>query len=393
MVKITSLDERGIYTDLLRKFKNEGHLVSVVSPAERREKQKTQLKIDESGTSFLTVRTFNLQKTNIVEKGVGTLAMEYQFLSAIKKHFSKTKFHLVIYSTPPITFFKVIDFIKRRDDSYSYLLLKDIFPQNAVDMNYITKGGILHKMFLKKERELYEISDTIGCMSSANKKYILQHNPSVLESKVEVNPNSIYPIQTNLDTVSIEIIRTKYKLPLDKKIFVYGGNLGKPQGIDFLLEVIENTKQTEAFFLIIGAGTEYDRINKWFNEKRPKNAILLSGLPKNEYDKLLSACDIGLLFLNKNFTIPNFPSRLLSYLEMQKPIIAAVDSATDIGEIIVKNGCGFSLQSGDSNKMEIAIKNTLNEELTKPMKKKAWELVNKDFHVDLSYNLIISKIN
>ena len=110
----------------------------------------------------------------------------------------------------------------------------------------------------------------------------------------------------------------KYNLPIDKKIFVYGGNLGKPQGLDFLLETILSATDKNVFFLIVGSGTEYDRIGKWFVEIKPKNALLVPGLAKEDYDLLLNACDVGLIFLHKDFTIPNFPSRLLSYLEMKK---------------------------------------------------------------------------
>lgn len=157
LVKITSLDERGIYSDLLRKFRDEGSEVFVVCPLERREKKSTYV-LKENNATLLNVRTFNLQKTNSIEKGIGTLAIEYQYLQAIKKYFSKTKFDLVLYSTPPITFSKVIDFVKKRDNAYSYLLLKDIFPQNAVDMKMIKQGSLLHTFFLKKERKLYAIS-------------------------------------------------------------------------------------------------------------------------------------------------------------------------------------------------------------------------------------------
>ncbi|WP_435524943.1 hypothetical protein [Chryseobacterium indoltheticum] len=106
----------------------------------------------DNGATILRVKTFNVLKTNIIEKGIGTLAIEYQYLNAIKKYLQNTKFDLVLYSTPPITFVKVIKYIKNRDGAFSYLLLKDIFPQNAVDMKMLKKDGVLHKMFLKKEK-------------------------------------------------------------------------------------------------------------------------------------------------------------------------------------------------------------------------------------------------
>ncbi len=392
LVKIKSLEERGIYTDLLRKFREEGHKVFVVSPSERRDKKKTFLSTKE-GVVILNVRTFNLQKTNIVEKGIGTLAIEYQYLNAIKKYFSTIKFDLVLYSTPPITFSKVIDFVKKRDNAYSYLLLKDIFPQNAVDMKMLKEGGVLHKLFLKKERRLYELSDTIGCMSEANKKYLGTHNPTLNPKKIEVNPNSITPVSFFQTIEEKRDIKVKYGLPLNKKIFVYGGNLGKPQGIDFLMETIAANINPNVFFLVVGSGTEYNRIAGWFQKQEPKNAILLQGLPKMDYDLVLNVCDVGLIFLHKDFTIPNFPSRLLSYLEMKMPVIAATDSNTDIGSVIEKNKCGYSVLSGDNLAMQKTIDELVsNENNFIQMQENAWSLLENEYKVDYSYELIKNRV-
>jgi len=105
LVNISSVEDRGIYQDLLRKFRNEGHRLFIVNPVERSVGRNTYL--TESGrVKVLKVKTFNIQKTNIIEKGVGTLAIEFQYLKAIKKYFSDIKFDLILYSTPPITFSK-----------------------------------------------------------------------------------------------------------------------------------------------------------------------------------------------------------------------------------------------------------------------------------------------
>ena len=392
LVKIKSLDERGIYSDLLRKFRDEGYEVFVVCPLERREKKATYV-IKEKGATLLNVRTYNLQKTNSIEKGIGTLAIEYQFLRAIKIFFPAEKFDLLLYSTPPITFSKVIEFVKKRDNAFSYLLLKDIFPQNAVDMKMIKEGGLLHKLFLSKERRLYELSDAIGCMSEANKKYLMTHNPTINVAKIEVNPNSISPISFVQAVDEKRAIKKKYGLPLNKKIFVYGGNLGKPQGLDFLLETIDSNKNSEVCFLVVGSGTEYDRIYDWFQRKQPKNAILLDGLPKQDYDVLLNACDVGMIFLNKDFTIPNFPSRLLSYLEMKKPVIAATDVVTDIGFEIEKNKCGYAVLSGDILNMQNVIDAISNDDIMyNKMSENAWNYLQREFKVEYSYQLIKNKL-
>lgn len=132
--------------------------------------------------------------------------------------------------------------------------MKDIFPQNAVDMKMMKQGGFLHKYFVKKEKELYKISDTIGCMSEANMQFILKNNPEISPEKVEINPNSISPNYIEYSNKQKEKIKKKYNIPLNKKIFVYGGNLGIPQGIDFLIDTIDNLKEPLAHILVVGSG-------------------------------------------------------------------------------------------------------------------------------------------
>lgn len=390
LVGINSIEDRGIYQDLLRKFRNEGHQLTIVTPVERRKGIPTNYSTKE-GVNILQVKTFNITKTNVIEKGIGTLAIEYQYLQAVKKYLKHIKFDLVLYSTPPITLVKVIEFIKKRDNAYSYLLLKDIFPQNAIDMQMMKSNGFLHRYFVKKEKELYKISDKIGCMSPANVDFILKHNPELNPAKVEVNPNSIEPIEINYSEKDKNEVRSKYKLPLDKKILVYGGNLGKPQGLDFLLETIKECKNAQAYFLIVGDGTEYNKLKNWFRINQPNNAKLLQRLPKEDYDILLASCDVGLIFLHKDFLIPNFPSRLLSYLEMKMPIIAATDINTDIGDIIEANNCGFKVMAGKQAQMQQNIDQILNDNLEE-MGNNGYNLLNEEYVIEKSYQLVVNKI-
>ena len=179
LVRISDIEERGIYQDLMRKFRDEGHQVYVVTAAERRQGQETSL-VDSHGVKILNVKTLNVQKTNIVEKGMGTLLIESQFKSAIKKYLENISFDLITYSTPPITFTNVVKYLKRKNpNAISYLQLKDIFPQNAVDIGMFGERSILNWYFRKKEKALYKTSDFIGCMSPANVEFVLKQNPEI----------------------------------------------------------------------------------------------------------------------------------------------------------------------------------------------------------------------
>ena len=339
-----------IYTDLMREFVKNNHKVYIISPTEKRKQQKTYL-IDNGNCKILKLQIGNIQKTNIVEKGISTITLESKFQKGIKDYFSDVKFDLVVYSTPPITLQKAVTYVKKRDNAKSYLLLKDIFPQNAVDLGMIKKNGIrglLYSYFRAKEKRLYKQSDYIGCMSQANVDFVLKTNPEISPSVVEVCPNSIDPIYIHKDVRRTAEIKDKYNIPHDKTVFIYGGNLGKPQGIDFLIECLRaNKDDTRVYFVIAGSGTEFTKLDKFFEEENLVNAQLFAELPKEDYEVLANSCDVGLIFLDKRFTIPNFPSRLLSYMQASMPVLAATDINTDIGKVVEKGDFGFWCESSD----------------------------------------------
>ncbi|MBE1556416.1 glycosyltransferase family 4 protein [Sporosarcina limicola] len=381
--------QTNLYTDLMSEFKKNGHDVTVVCQREKRNNKPTEL-ISHCSIPVLRVRTGNVTKTNRIEKGISTLQLEYKFLKAIKKHFVNKKFDLVLYSTPPITFEKVIKYFKDTQNVTTYLLLKDIFPQNAVDIGLVKENSIIHKYFEKKEKSLYDISDFIGCMSEANKQYLLKHHPEIDERKVEVNPNTIVPTVIITDTSKGDI-RESLNIPHEALLFIYGGNLGKPQGIDFLIKSLNLYKnQDDVYFLIVGSGTEYNRIQQYIGSNKPTNIRLESYMPKDQYDELVRAADIGMIYLDKRFTIPNIPSRLTAYMNNSKPVLAVTDVNTDLKEIIKEANCGYYTPAGDEQ---------LFKKTVEIIKKERSNLLNlgdngrkyleSNFHVSISYEIIM----
>lgn len=388
---LRNIEVSGIYSDLIRKFRNEGHNVYVIAPNERRSKRKTEL-IEDGDFHFLGVRTLNLTKTNVVEKGIGQVLMEYQFTRALKRYWGNISFDLVLYSTPPITFTKVIKYAKRQNpQAVTYLLLKDIFPQNAVDIGMLSKSGVkglLYKSFRRKEKLLYRISDYIGCMSPANVRYLIEHNREVEPSKVEIAPNSYdAPTEQKIDNTSE--IREKYNLPKNRPIFIYGGNMGKPQGIPFLIECMKAVSHREdCHFVIIGNGTEYPKLRSWYDEANPTAVSLFKALPKEDYDKLASSCDVGLIFLDYRFTIPNYPSRLLPYIMEHKPILAVTDPNCDTGLLAEENGYGYWCPSNSVERFVEVVNKMLNSDI-KHMGDNGFNFFMNNYTTEHTYNTIV----
>lgn len=394
MTKMLTIDIRGIYTDLMRKFHNEGHELYIVSPSERRYEGTTQL-IEADRIHILSVKTLNVVKTNVIEKGAGQLSIEYLYKRAIKKYFGGVKFDLVLYSTPPITFTNVIKYVKLHNPrAMTYLLLKDIFPQNAVDMGMMSKAGakgLLYKFFRYKEKKLYSISDFIGCMSPANVKYVLEHNPEINPLNVEIAPNSIELVEQKLYDKK-EVLK-KYGLPIDKPIIIYGGNLGVPQGIPFLIECLKaNQNRNDCHFVIVGNGTYYSRLEKWYLAEKPTAITLMQELPKDDYDHLVGACHVGMIFLDYHFSIPNFPSRLLSYLENRMPVVICTDVNCDMGNIAEENGFGIKCLSNSVKTFTETIDKILNQN-TRDMGEKGYEYLKQHYVVENTYSQIIKHIS
>lgn len=390
LMDIRSFQENNLYCDLLRKLIYRGHSVYCISPVERRIGMETHF--EEKG-HLLKLKIGNTQKTPLIEKGISTLLIEPQFKSAIKKYFGDIKFDLVLYSTPPITLAGAIRYVKNRDHARTYLLLKDIFPQNAVDVGMMSKTGpkaVLYQYFRQKEKQLYDLSDWIGCMSPANVRFILEHNPQIPVQKVEVCPNSIEPRELSLDAEGRSAMRRKYGIPENKKVFVYGGNLGRPQGIPFIIDCLKAQKDNEdVFFLIVGSGTEFGLLESYVTQSGQSNVRLMRQLPKEDYDRMVAACDVGLIFLDHRFTIPNFPSRLLSYMQAKLPVLACTDPNTDIGEVVTGGGFGWWCQSCDVNGFCAVVEEAMHAPL-KEMGNQGYEYLKKFYDVSGSCDTILA---
>lgn len=393
---ISDIEERGIYQDLMRKFRDEGHSVYIVTAAERRLGKKTSL-VESYCVRILNVKTLNVQKTNIVEKGIGTLFIESQFKAAIKKYLGNVQFDLITYSTPPITFTNVVRFLKQKNPkAITYLQLKDIFPQNAVDIGLFGEKSVFNWYFRKKEKALYNVSDYIGCMSPANVKFVLDHNPEIPASKVEVAPNSLelkeIHFEDGQENAERYYIRRKYDIPTDRPVFIYGGNLGKPQGIPFLIDCLSaNSSREDCFFMIIGTGTELPKLREWNEEKKPRSVKVMNGLPKDEYDMLVRSCDVGLVFLDHRFTIPNYPSRLLSYLENKMPVLCATDPNTDMGAIAEANGYGYWCESNSVVDFTVILEKMIHSD-RQAMGEKGYEFLENNYLVEHTYNAIVKHL-
>ena len=182
-------------------------------------------------------------------------------------------------------------------------------------------------------------------MSQANIEYIKTHNPKIEASKLHLLPN-----WENLpkfeDLGNIDDIKAKYGLT-NKFVVIFGGNIGRPQKMENIIELAKNcTEIKDLVFLIIGKGTEFKKLNDSVTSLKLFNVVLEKKIPKRDYYNLLKAADVGLISLSEEFTIPNFPSKVLSYFGSKKPVLASIDLQTDFGKMLVETNSGLWGEAG-----------------------------------------------
>ena len=389
--EIKDFNQTGLYPDLINEFADHGHNMYVVSPCEKKNKERYELIKKKDNISLISALIPDYFGVGLIRKGISSVFLSTRYTRAIKHAIPNVKFDLILYSTPPITFCGVIEKLKKRDKAVTYLLLKDIWPQGPIDIGALSTiglKGIVTSYFKNKEKRLYNISDYIGCMSTQNCRY-LEENTSLSKTKIEVCPNSIKV--RNAISVDKVKVRKDFGLPVEKTIYVYGGNLGVAQGIDFIISCVQrNEDNPDTYILIVGSGTEYKKLYDWFEMNKPNNSKLISYLPSEQYKNLMAACDVGLIFLDHRFTIPNFPSRLLSYMEGCMPVLAATDPNTDIGKVIELGGFGYWCESNDVNGFNRLLEKFKDSSSRQEMGKNAYRYLEKNYSVNNSYHIIMN---
>ena len=141
--------------------------------------------------------------------------------------------------------------------------------------------------------------------------------------------------------------------------------------------------------MIVGDGTEFGKLESYMKAEKPMNVKLMKRLPKDDYDTMVAACDVGMIFLDHRFTIPNFPSRLLSYMQAKIPVLACTDPNTDIGKVITEGGFGWWCESNSIQEFTKIVDCICSADL-KTLGDNAYRVLNEKFSVSESYNTIVN---
>ena len=158
--------------DLAAEFLQLGHEVIVLTPDSR---LPSKLKVsDENGIKVVRIKAGKIDQAPKIIRGFNELMLSPILWHRGRKFFKANRCDLVVWYSPSIFFGSLVKKLKQLFGCRSYLVLRDIFPQWAVDAGILKKGWV-HGYFRKKEMEQYDSADIIGVQSPANLDYFSEN--------------------------------------------------------------------------------------------------------------------------------------------------------------------------------------------------------------------------
>jgi glycosyltransferase involved in cell wall biosynthesis len=373
--------------DLAMEFQQLGHEPVVVAPDENilADSESTC----ENGIRVLRVRTGKIKTAPRLVRGFNEARLSEIVWQKGRRYFEENPCDLIIYYSPTIFFGSLVRRLKELFACPSYLILRDIFPQWALDAG-VLRQGIFYKYFKSKERENYEAADIIGVQSPSNLRYF-EENRIDKKYSLEVLYN-----WTALSEENIEPRGHRERLKLQGKvIFFYGGNIGVAQDIDNIIRLAKKLRnEKSAYFLLVGEGSEVPRLRKEIASHGLTNIALHEAVGQQEYLSMLSEFDVGLISLDRGLRTQNFPGKMLGYMYHSMPILASINPGNDLKRILEEGQAGLVCINGEDEKFESDARNLLaNADLRHRIGRNARALLENIFSVSRAARQILAHFN
>ena len=380
-------NEGALFSSLIHEFKKNGHHVLVSSKGKGESKtriaEEAGIKVLRIGGPEFTAVSNNVKKALAYQQYI--LKQRYY----VKKYWGKEKIDIIISHSLPPELAYIVGGLKKHFKCPFYLMQSDYTWQDAVAYGFFKKNSPIGFYYRYWERKAFRLADYIGVPTKGNVRFARMLYPWLREDMF-----AVYPFwQRTVGVSSSPEIKKKYGYE-GKFVVMYGGNVGPAQRIEHLVELASRVQDyTDILFLILGKGSKLEAIKQMVAVQELKNVEFRAFLPQEDYLKLLASCDVGLIMLNEVHATPNFPSKTMSYFDLQVPVLAAVDYVTDFGQFLEETGTGLWNYSDDIEQFkENLLKLHDNPELTKAIRERQKKYFEHYMQPEYAYNMIMKQI-
>jgi len=367
--------------ELACEFQKQGHIVTVITPSSTL-KVKSEISILD-GITVCKFKNGEIKNTTKIKRTINESLLSYNAWKNFKYYFQGNRHDFIIYYSPTIFWGELVKKLKKLWEVPSYLILRDFFPQWAIDQGLIKQNSLIDKYFSYFEKKNYTVADTIGLMSQKNLEWFKENNNSV--NLLEVLHNGA----NNTVVESHQLYRKKFNLQ-NKVIYFYGGNMGHAQDMMNILRLcIQMKKEKNAHFILLGAGDEVALIKNVIKRQNLNNVTLLPPVSQEEFKLILAEVDIGLFTLHRNHVTHNFPGKLLGYMVQKLPILGSINKGNDIKDIIEDANAGFVSINGEDDLFFQNSKKLLEMSTRKKMGENSHKLLISTFSVQSAVKQIL----
>jgi len=370
--------------DLACEFYHQGYTVTVVAPDDKL--SANVLVTNEQGVRIVRFKTGKIKTASRFVRALNEMRLSSLLWKRGKSFFLKNCFDVIVYYTPSIFWGSIVKRLKDLYNCHSYLILRDIFPQWAVDAGILNEG-IIYRYFKWKETQNYNAADIIGVQSPANLLYF-EENGTDGKYQLEVLYN-----WATLQEYNIPSENHRERLGLQGKVvFFYGGNIGIAQDMDNIIRLANNLRdESSAYFLLVGDGSEVSRLRDDIKSKGLTNIALHEAVEQQEYLSMLSEFDVGLISIARGLRTQNFPGKMLGYMYCSMPILASINPGNDLKTILELQQAGLVCINGDDERFaENAITLLENKDLRHRLGNNAHFLLKDKFSVSNAAKQIMS---
>lgn len=312
------------------------------------------------------------RSSSLFSRAISEILISFKVYIYIRKHKMHRSFDNIIWYSPTIFWGPLVMYLKLFNKTKNILILRDIFPRWAVDLNLIKPNSIHYYFFRFFELLQYRAADIIAIQADGNKDFFgskLRNMSKIITLKTWYHPVN------SLNQISDAVLK---KIPFeDKKICVYAGNLGIAQNQELLLKIVAEINQynDDHHFIFIGLKNS-DRIlvEKLAKKLNLTNFTSIESLSINELNAVLDKSHMGIFSLDSRHTTHNIPGKFLHYISLGIPSFGITNENNDLNLIMKNNNLGNTYSGHNSKEAAIAFlklsKQISNEEYTKDAIKK-----------------------
>jgi colanic acid biosynthesis glycosyl transferase WcaI len=246
----------------------------------------------------------------------------------------------VISMSPPLTLGLTGWLASRIRRCPSVFNIQDVFPDAAVETGAITNVRII-AVSRWLERVSYHRSDAVVVLSEDLRANVLAKISPKHQHKVHVIPNFV-----DSDRITPRDRMTSYRDELrigNEQVVMYAGNVGYSQSLSMMLHAARQIP--EVTFVINGDGAAREELQR---DAAGLSNIRFSGYqPADRVAEVLATADIHVVPLRTGLGAVSVPSKTYSILAAGRPVVAAIDSGTEVTRILAESGAGVSVAPDD----------------------------------------------